>query len=171
MSPRLGFLVGFSLCVAAMATAYYLEFAMGLEPCPLCITQRLLMIGVGGIFLIAFLHDPGPLGQRLYALLVVLVALGGAAVAARHVWLQSLPPEKVPDCAPPLDYLWEQFPLKETLKLLLTGTGDCAEVKWTFLGLTIPGWSLVVFLLLALWGLFLFASVHARREETSSGWL
>lgn len=167
LSPRRGFFLGLLFCLAVMATAYFMQFVMELEPCPLCITQRLFMIAVGGVFLLGFLHDPGPLGQRFYALLAVLFSLGGAAVAARHVWLQSLPPDQVPACGPSLDYVWENFPLSETLKLLFSGTGDCAEVEWELLGLTIPSWSLLTFLLLAVWSLAIFASAREVSARAS----
>lgn len=163
--PRLGFLLGFLIGAAALATAYYMQFVMGLEPCPLCIGQRLFLFATTGLFLLGFLHDPGPLGQRLYAVLAILFALGGAAVAARHVWIQSLPPDQVPACGPSFDYVWQNFPLSETLKLLFTGSGECAEVKWHFLGLTIPGWSLVTFLSLALLGLLILASARPLEQR------
>jgi protein dithiol:quinone oxidoreductase len=139
---------GFAWCAALLAYAYYLQFYAGLEPCPLCIFQRIGVIVLGAIFLLAGLHKPGAAGARIYAGLIALAALAGAAIAARHVWLQNLPPEKVPACGPDLDYMLEILPLTEVLKRVFTGSGECAEITWTFVGLSMPAWVLIWFLIL-----------------------
>ena len=99
--------------------------------------------------LVAGIHNPGCTGRKIYSISAAICALLGASISTRHVWLQNLPPEEVPECGPGLAYIFENFPLTETLKLMLNGTGECAEVLWTFLGLSIPGWTLVAFLMLA----------------------
>ena len=124
--------------------------------------QRAFYYGVGAVFLIAALHGPGRAGQIIYALLGMLFALGGAGVAARHVWLQHLPPDKVPACGPDLFFMLENFPLGRTLQKLFTGTGECAEVKWRFLGLSIPEWALACFSALALYAVWLMTRRRAR---------
>jgi len=130
----------------------------GLEPCPLCIFQRIGLIGLGIISFIAFLHNPKTNGmKRLYAFLGSLSILWSAGVAARHVWLQNLPPDKVPSCGPGLDYWLETLPMKSVFQQVLSGSGECAKVDWTFLGQSLPVWSLVFFsilLLVSLWQLF-----------------
>ncbi len=148
-SPRLtnGLIAG--LCTAAILFAFYLDRVLGMEPCPLCMTQRVLVVGCGLFALVAFAHGPGPLGQRVYAVLAGLFALGGAAVAGRHVWLQHLPDHLVPACGPGLAYMLDTFPLSETLEMILMGDGNCAEVVWTFLGLSIPEQTLILFIALA----------------------
>lgn len=156
------FTLGFLLCVALMATALYFQYVMGLEPCPLCIFQRVFVIGAGVVLLIGAIHNPGALGRRIYGVVVALTAGLGAALAGRQVWLQSLPPDRVPECGVGLDYMLEAFPLTKTIKLVLRGTGDCAEILWTFLGLSIPGWTLIIFCGFVLFG-FLF--VFARAEH------
>jgi disulfide bond formation protein DsbB len=108
--------------------------------------------------LMAAIHNPGELGRRLYGALILVVAAFGAGVAGRHVWLQNLPPDQVPACGPGLEYLLDTFPLMDAVKLVFEGSGECAEVQWTFLGLSIPGWTLVMFLALALFGLLLLFS-------------
>jgi disulfide bond formation protein DsbB len=120
-----------------------LQFVEELEPCPLCISQRLLFLATGLVFLLGTMHGRF---SRFYAALSGLTALGGASVSARHVWLQHLPPEQVPECSPGIEYVFQHFPLADTLKLMLTGTGECAKVDWTFLGLAIPAWALIAFL-------------------------
>lgn len=159
-SPRGVFLAGFSFCAVLIAMALYFQYVGGLDPCPLCISQRVAVMAVGAVFLLAGVHNPGRIGQRIYAALGVLTALAGAAISARHVWLQHLPPEEVPACGPDVEYMLRNFPFAETLKFMLSGTGDCAKVDWTLLGISMPGWTLVCFLLLA--GLAAFQFWRAR---------
>lgn len=154
-SQRLLFAYGFIACVMLIATALYFQHVMGLEPCPLCILQRLFVIALGLVMLAGAIHDPRSLGRRVYGGLTALLAGLGAVVAGRHVWLQGLPPERVPECGPGLEYLLQAFPLREALRAVFEGSGECAEVQWTFLGLTIPGWTLIVFCVLTLFGLYL----------------
>ncbi len=155
-SPRLTNLGIFLLTVIAMLFALWLQHAQHLEPCPLCVFQRIAMMATGAIALLAFLHGPGPTGRRVYAGLTTLAVLAGVGVAGRHVWLQHLPPEQVPSCGPGLDYWLDTFPLFEVIGKVLRGSGECAEIDWVFMGVTLPGWTLVVFiglLGLAVWQL------------------
>lgn len=149
-NSRIWFLLGFLGCAALLAIGAYLQLIEEQEPCPLCISQRIAILLTGLVFLIAALHNPGRTGIKVYSILGALVALAGASISTRHVWLQHLPPEEVPECGPGLDYVFENFPLSETIKLMLSGTGDCAEVSWTLLSLSIPEWTLIAFLMLAL---------------------
>lgn len=151
VSPRIGFFLGFLGCFFLLAVAAWFQFVEDLEPCPLCITQRVFVLAAGLLFLGAVIHNRG---RRIYGTLTALLSLGGAAVSARHVWLQNLPEEEVPACGPGLGYVFEHFPLGETIRLLFSGTGECSQVLWTFLGLSIPAWTLVAFLLLAGWALW-----------------
>lgn len=146
ISPRIGFFSGFIACLLLLGVGAYLQFVEELEPCPLCISQRLAFIATGLLFLIAAIHNRG---IKVYAALVAVAALVGASVSARHIWLQHLPPEEVPECSPGLEYVFQHFPLADTIKLMLTGTGECAKVDWTLLGLAIPSWALIAFLGLA----------------------
>ena len=143
MTTRPLFLAGFLLCAALIAAAVYFQYAAGLEPCPLCIFQRVAFIAVGVILLAGFLHNPRGWGRRVYGGVAGVAALLGAAVAGRHLWLQNLPEGQVPECGPGLAFMLEAFPLQKALGLILRGSGECAEVQWALLGLTMPGWSLV----------------------------
>ncbi|MAL48291.1 MULTISPECIES: disulfide bond formation protein B [unclassified Methylophaga] len=136
-----GFLFCFSLFVAAL----YMQHVMELEPCPLCILQRVLVMVTGIFFLIAAIHNPAKTGTKIYAGLIGLTALLGAAVSARHVWLQSLPADQVPSCGPGMGFIMENFPLTDALSMVLSGSGECAEISWTFLTLSIPAWTLLTF--------------------------
>ncbi len=149
-SPRALNGLTFLGCVAAMAGALYLQYQVGLEPCPLCIFQRVGVIAVALIVLVAFLHGPKRIGVRIYAALAALAALAGGGVALRQLWLQHLPPDQVPVCGPGLDYMLDVFPLHEVLAKVLSGSGECAEVTWRLLGLSLAGWSLVLFIILLL---------------------
>lgn len=140
------YLLVFVACALLLVIAFYMEHVMGLEPCPLCMLQRVAVLGVGLVALIAALHGPVSItANRLYAVLIALLALIGAGLAGRQLWLQSLPPDLVPACGPSVDYLLEAFPLMDVVMIALQGTGDCAKVSWMFLGLSIPGWTLIAF--------------------------
>ena len=158
---------GFVACVALMATALWLEHVEGLEPCPLCVLQRGAVIVLGVLMLAGAIHDPGTLGRRVYGVTVAIAAIAGAAVAGRHVWLQSLPPGEAPECGPGLEYMLGAFPLTEVIGMVLSGSGECAEVQWTFLALSIPEWTLLMFAAFALFGLALIAirSADQRPER------
>lgn len=155
LSPRPLNLLGFAACAGLMTAALVLQYAEGLEPCPLCILQRIAVMLLGAVFLLAALHNPAAVGRRIYAGAALLVSFGGAGIAARHVWLQHLPPEAVPPCGPGMDYILDTFPLGKALGIILRGSGDCAAVDWTWLGLSIPGWTLVAFVGFCVLALFL----------------
>ena len=143
LSPRLLNSFGFLACAGLMAYALYAEHMLFLDPCPLCSFQRLAVIVLGIVFLAAALHNPARLGGRIYAVLLALVAASGAAIAAWHVRLQSLPPEEVPACGPGLDYILENNSFGEALGKVFGGSGECATVDWQFLGLSMPAWVLI----------------------------
>lgn len=139
------FLIAALACAGMIAFALYLQEVLNLEPCPLCIFQRVFIIAIGVVALLAALHNPARLGRGVYAALMGLLAIGGGAVATRQVWLQHLPADQVPECGPSLDYMLDVFPLSQTLQLVLRGSGECAKVDWTLLGFSIAEWMLVVF--------------------------
>ncbi|HEX8013558.1 MAG TPA: disulfide bond formation protein B [Casimicrobiaceae bacterium] len=145
---RLGYILGFLICAGLLGFAYYLQYAQDLEPCPLCILQRVAVAGMGLVFLVAALHNPGRVGATLYAVLQLLIGGAGATLAARQVWLQSLPKDEVPACGMSLNYMLDTLPLADTLKKVFEGSGECAEKAWVFLHLSIAGWTLVFFIAL-----------------------
>ena len=145
-TQRIQFVAGAVLCMALMATALYFQHVLGLEPCPLCVFQRIFVIVVGAIMVVGAIHDPGALWRRIYALGIAVFSTLGIVVAGRHVWLQNLPADQVPECGPGLEYMLEAFPLGDALNMVFRGSGECAEVQWSFLGLTIPGWTLLIFI-------------------------
>jgi disulfide bond formation protein DsbB len=137
-----------------MAFAWlYLQRTLGYEPCPMCIFQRVAMVAAGLVFLAGALHGPKAWGQWVYAGLAGLTAAGGAGIAGRHVWLQSLPPDQVPSCGPTLDYLLKILPFTEVVSKVLRGDANCAKIDAQWLGLSLPAWTLVAFIGLALFAL------------------
>ena len=121
---RAGNLLGFLACAGMLAFGYYLQIVVGLEPCPLCIVQRLLLLATGLAFLAAAIQHPvGRVGAGVYGGLIALAAGTGAAVAERHVWLQHLPADERPVCGPALDYLLSTFGPVESLRRVLRGSG------------------------------------------------
>jgi len=153
-NPRFMNLAGFLACVALLAYAYYTQFHLGLEPCPLCIFQRLGVMAAGGFFLLAAIHGPGVAGRRIYGVLIALSALAGGAVSAWHVYLQQLPSDQVPACGPGLNYMLDVFSFGETLRMVFTGSGECAVSDWSFLGLSMPAWVLIAFVVLGVFGVW-----------------
>ena len=145
---------GALICTGLMAYALYAEHVLLLEPCPLCIFQRLGVIAVGIVFLIAALHNPGKTGRRVYAGLIGLASAAGAGVAGWHVYLQSLPPEEVPSCGPGLAYILDTLPLADALSLVFQGSGECATIDWEFLSLSMPTWVLIAFIGLGVAGIW-----------------
>ena len=145
LSPRLVFAVTALLCAGLLAVGYYLQFVEHIEPCPMCIFQRLCYMAIVVITVIGSLHGPRRHGVQVYSVLTVLAALIGAAIAGRQVWLQHLPADRVPECGPGLDFMLEMYPLAEVIKKALRGTGECAVVDWTLLGWSIAEWSLLCF--------------------------
>lgn len=157
---RLVNLLGLAGCLVATAFALYLQYGVGLEPCPLCILQRVAVFAAMGVLVVAILHHPGRTGQRVYGGLGLLASLFGLGVAGRHVWLQHLPADQVPACGPGLNYMLDVFPFMEALSMVLRGSGECAEIDWTFQGLSLAEWTAFVFV--GLIALFLFQILRRR---------
>jgi len=154
------------LCAGLIATALYFQYVLEMEPCPLCIMQRVVVMAIGLVALVAAIHNPGHVGRRVYGALTVLISATGVAIAARHIWLQNLPPDQVPECGPGLGYILDSFPFQEGLSMILRGSGECAEIHWTFLGLTIPGWTLVMFSAVLLLGIYLLVARSAAPTQS-----
>lgn len=149
---RAGNLVGFCVCVLLMAYALYAQYVLHLEPCPLCIFQRIAVMALGVIFLLAVLQNPKPIGARIYGALISIAALAGMAVSARHIWIQAQPPGSVPACGASLDYLMQIMSVTEVIGKVLAGSGECARIEWRLLGLSMPWWVVFALIALLIWG-------------------
>src|SRR3954462_15956090 len=161
LTPRLGFLGGFLICGGLILYALYLQYYEYQNPCPLCILERVVYFALMGVFLVGALHGPRRTGTLVYSSLLVLISMVGAGIAARHLWLQHLPKDKVPECGPGLAYILDRFPLFNALEKIFRGSGECAEVSWRLLGLSIAEWSLVWFVLLGAFAIFIAARARA----------
>ncbi len=154
MSARSANLLGALACAALLAYAYYAQYVLHLEPCPLCIFQRVGIFAMGVIFALAAAHDPAAWGRRVYAVLLGTASLATIGVAVRHLYIQSLPPGTVAACGASLDFMLKVFPLTEVLAKVLTGSGECAKIEWRFLGLAMPAWVLIAAITLGAYGLW-----------------
>ena len=155
------FLTGFLISVLLIVYALYTQYVLGLEPCPLCILQRVAVIALGISFLLLALRSPQRKQSKfLSSLLLVMISSAGVGIAARHVWLQNLPPDKVPGCGPGLDFMMANFPLSEVLEMVFSGSGECAEISWSFAFLSMPAWALIWLIVLGSFGVW---SIHQKR--------
>ncbi len=163
-SFRAQFLAGFLVCAGLLGYAIYMQIEQGLVPCPLCIYQRIAFAALGVVFLLGALHGPPSRGGRAsYGVLALLAAAVGAGIAGRHVYVQLLPKELGSSCGPPLSFLAETMGPLEVFRTVLTGTGDCGNIDWTFLGMSMPMWSLFWFVVLGLGALY--AGLRARKTR------
>jgi disulfide bond formation protein DsbB len=154
MTARTANLLGLLACAALLAYAYYAQYALHLDPCPLCIFQRVGVFTMGVVFAIAAAHDPAGWGRRVYAALLAVAALATIGVATRHLYIQSLPPGTIAACGASLDFMLKVFPLTDVLVKVLTGSGECAKIEWRFLGLAMPAWVLIGAIALGAHGLW-----------------
>lgn len=145
------------LTLFVLFASFYFQYVVGLTPCPLCIMQRVcvfLLLAVMGLSFRTLKR------ARIISLLQIIIACAGLYFALRQLWLQSLPAGEAPACMPGLDILIRYFPWQTVLKTLFWGTGDCAEVSWQMLGVSMPGWCALYFLFMALMGCFCFGTLE-----------
>lgn len=161
VSRRVGNALGFIACAGLLAYALYTQYILGLEPCPLCIFQRVAVIAVGVLFLVPAIHNPGRTGARVYGVLQLLAVLAGGLISARHIWIQAQPPGTVAACGADLNYLMEIMPVADVITKVLTGSGECGKVDWRFLGLSMPWWVLIALLTLGAWAVL----VNLRKSD------
>ena len=155
-------LLGLLCCVGLLAYAYYVQGVLRIDPCPLCIFQRIGVAACGALFLLAWLHSPDNWGAHVYGVLLGVAALLTVGVAARHVWIQHLPADAVPVCGATLKFMLDVFPLSDVIRKVLTGSGECHAVNWSFLGLAMPAWVMIA--AGALGALGLYANFSTRRR-------
>lgn len=161
LASRTAYLAGFVASFALVGLALFLQVQYKLDPCPLCISQRIAFMALGVLFLIAALHNPVGLWRHIHGLLQLVAAGTGAGIALRHMWIQAHPEEVMTECGAGFDYIIESFPLKRAIELIFKGTGECSVIDWTFFGLTIPQLSLIAF---AGFALYAVALVFARSK-------
>lgn len=161
--PRIWFFLVALACAGMVSYALYLQHVQFLEPCPLCVFQRVAFMWMGAVALVAALHNPGVAGRWVYGGLMALGGVAGVAIAGRHLWLQNLPPDQVPDCGMGLNYMLDTLPFTEVLAEVFYGSGECAEVEWQFLGLSMPGWTLLWYVGITI--VTIFVLIRARKVK------
>ncbi|HEX9139581.1 MAG TPA: disulfide bond formation protein B [Steroidobacteraceae bacterium] len=154
-------LIGFAVCAALLAYAYHVQYQLRIEPCPLCIFQRIGIALLGLILLLAGLHLPRRFGAHVYSALLAVASLATAGVAIRHIWIQHLPEGAVPSCGASLQFLLKIFSLTEVITKVLTGSGECHQINWSMLGLSMPAW--VLLFAVGLGALGVYANSYAKR--------
>jgi disulfide bond formation protein DsbB len=155
-------------CAALLGFALYAQYELHLEPCPLCMFQRIGVAVLGVVFLAAAIHNPRGRGVYVYAALSALAALATIGVATRHVYIQSQPPGTFPACGAPLEVLFQMFSALEVIRKVLHAGGECAVINWTFLGLSMPAWVLICVLVLGALGLIANRRPTRQRPPESS---
>lgn len=164
--PRFVFGLSALICAALLGYGYYLQYHEGLDPCPMCIFQRLCFMAIALCGVLGALHGPRGRGVMVYGFLIGLASFTGAGIAARQVWLQHLPEDQIPACGPGLEYMLDMYPLADVIRKALRGTGECAAVDWTFLGASIAEWSLLWFVFFIL-AYATYMIHHGRRARTA----
>ncbi|MFC0266813.1 disulfide bond formation protein B [Kushneria aurantia] len=162
LSARGWCIIGSAFCVFMLAFALFLQYAFDLAPCPLCIFQRVAVLAALVPLIVGALHNPKGVGGVVYGVLALAGSVVGAFIAGRHLWLQGLPADQVPSCGPGLDYMLEALPLQQVLATVLSGSGECAEIDASWLGISLPGWTLVGFVVLSLMTLALIVTSWRR---------
>lgn len=139
---------GAFLCYQLLVTALYFQYVDGLEPCPLCIFQRVVVAGLGVILLLNAIHNPKreSIWTKIYNIIGIIISLIGVGISGRHVYLQNLPESEVPACGAPLELLMDMLPFSEVLNTVLSGAGECAKISWRLWGLSMPTWMLIIFI-------------------------
>jgi disulfide bond formation protein DsbB len=150
LTRRKANLAGFLVCCGLIAYALFAQYVQLLDPCPLCSLQRVAIIALGVVFLLAALHNPQARGARVYAVLLTLVALIGIAIAARHIWIQAQPPGSVAACGASMGYLFEIMSVFDAIKKVLAGSGECQHID-TLFGVSWPWWTAVSMTMLGAW--------------------
>lgn len=141
----------------------YFQLHLGLQPCPMCVNQRIFAIAAALFSLLGLIHIGASDKLKIsYSVVSLLAIIGGLSVAVRQLWLQSLPPEQVPACGPAFNFVMDNFAFGEALNALFLGDGNCAEIKWQLIGISIPGWSAIAFIVLAI---FTISSILSLKKS------
>jgi len=146
LRDRTGYFLGFAVSFGLVGLAIFLQLLHNLDPCPLCISQRVAFMATGTAFLLAALHNPTGGWRKLHGLLQLSGATAGAVIAVRHIWVQAHPGQFMSECGVGFDYMIHQFPMSKAIRLIFQGTGECSVIDWTLFGITIPQLSLLAFI-------------------------
>jgi disulfide bond formation protein DsbB len=144
---------GFLACAGLMCAAFFFEYGMKLQPCNMCMLQRIAISELGVVFLVAALHDPDRLGARVYAVLIAVAAAIAVALSSRHVWMQMQPPGSLPSCGADFWTMVDMLPFHKVVLRIVNGGGECQAILWSLFGLSMPAWLILAASALGLGGL------------------
>jgi protein dithiol:quinone oxidoreductase len=155
---------GFLCCAALMAAAFYFQYVLKLTPCNMCYLQRVGVVELGVVFLLAALHDPGRIGARVYALLILVAASIAVALSARHVWMQMQPAGSLPSCGADFWTMVDMIPLRQVVTRIINGGGECQAIQWTLFGLSMPAYLIMTGTLLGAGGVLGNLTLRRARD-------
>jgi len=162
-ASSLGLVLGLSSLAFAIL---FLQLYVGLPPCNLCIMDRLVVMGLCVVFALALIQNPFTLGRKIYAALAAILSITGIGISARHIWLQHSADGQIPECGAGLAYMFKNMPLRKFFDTIFAGTGDCSDIQGQFLGLSIPEWTLILFVIFLLLSVIMFFTT-ARKQLTN----
>lgn len=149
MSNRITALFGLVACICVLSTAYYLEQQYMLASCPLCILQRVIFMAMAVVFAYGCIGKLAGGMRYVYSSSLIIFSTLGMAIAGRQLWLQYFAPPQKLSCSASIQRLMELYPIFDVLKIILTGSGECAAIDFTILGLSIAAWSFGLFTLIS----------------------
>ncbi len=142
----------------------YFQYVEQLEPCPLCISQRVAVFVLAISYLSGFLIKK-TFWMRFNIIFQFIFGIFGASMAGRQVWLMHIPASERTGCMPDISLLWHYLPFREIVRAFFSGTESCTENIWSWLGITMPEWTLGFFVFFILASIFLcFRYLRCRGE-------
>ena len=153
-------LLGSFLAFALVGLAVAIQTQFNLEPCPLCVSQRIVFIVIGFLFLIFSFLKPNRLIKFIYISSLLITNIIGIIFAIRHIMIQNKWIIVPAECGIDLNYMFENFPLTEAFSLLFKGTGDCSEIDWLFLGFTLPQLALIAYIMFGIMTLYIYNKIN-----------
>ncbi len=158
LSIRFTYFIGFLLIAVLLGMAAYLEVYEGINPCPLCVLQRIVLIALGVIFFFAMVLKSNKIGQWIFGSMATLISLGGILLSGRQVWLQHMPQNGMGECGISLQYIFKIFPFTEAIQHVWKGGIECSQHDWEFLRLSLAEWSFIWFIVF-----FILSLVQLKR--------
>ena len=149
LPSAINLLVGLGLVIGA----YLFQLIGYYDPCPLCILQRWAFGFIAVCGLVLLIPNLYHLINKIILFIASLLSLGGGMIAGRQIYLQHLPADQIPTCAPPMDFLMDTLPFMELIQTILLGDGNCAEYQWRFI-FNFAEWALLFFVMLFVYNLY-----------------
>ena len=164
---RIVFLLIFLICITVIGYALYLQLVINLLPCPLCIAQRIAYWLVGLTAIFAFIHKPRGLGRQIYYSFITVFSLIGLVLALRHSWIIRYPESFQCGISAEEEFL-NALSIANWWPSMFEANGDCADVKWEFMSLTIPSWSVIFFLLILITSVYILFTSRNQKPNKSN---